>query len=50
MYVTDVSDTACAYLQSVLRLGVDKDHRTYEVPEKPVTCMDEVTLEIEEFH
>ena len=26
--VTDVMDRACACLKSVLRLGVDKDHRT----------------------
>ena len=27
IYVTDISDRACACLKSVLRLGVDKDHR-----------------------
>ena len=27
-YVTDVTDGACACLKSVLRLVVDKDHRT----------------------
>ena len=28
MYVTDVTDRACACLKSVLCIGVDKDHRT----------------------
>ena len=28
IYVMDVTDIACACLKSVLRLGVDKDHRT----------------------
>ena len=28
IYVTDVTDRACACLKSVLRLDVDKDHRT----------------------
>ena len=28
MYVTDLTDRACACLKSVLRLSVDKDHRT----------------------
>ena len=28
MYVTDIADRACSCLKSVLRLGVDKDHRT----------------------
>ena len=27
IYVTDVMDRACACLKSVLRIGVDKDHR-----------------------
>ena len=28
IYVTDVKDRACVCLTSVLRIGVDKDHRT----------------------
>ena len=28
IHVTDISDRACACLKSVLRLGVDKDHRS----------------------
>ena len=28
LYVTDVTDRACVCLKSVLRIGVDKDHRT----------------------
>ena len=28
IYVTDEMDRVCACLKSVLRLGVDKDHRT----------------------